>query len=155
MEAAPALDAEAEDREALPGTSCFSKMFFQFMTPVVRMARSSEQLEEGGVPQHTLNLDTRHLFDTFQRARQQQQQKKIAPSVWRAMMAGRWRMLLITAVGYIMTQALSLAGPLLLKQIVQGLTCRDEPSEPSCGGTERRLYMCGPKLLGSSVASVT
>jgi hypothetical protein len=129
------------EAEVTLGTTCFSRLFFQFITPVISMARTFEQLQEESVPKHTMNLDTKLLFDTFEAERRSQEQKK-TPSIWRALMAGNWTLLTITAVGYLLTQALMLAGPLLLGQIVQGLTCRDTPEKPDCDGTERRLYMC-------------
>jgi hypothetical protein len=134
------------DTEVTLGTTCFSRLFFQFISPVIGKAYAAAQLQEDSVPKHTMNLDTKLLYDTFEAERRSQEEKKTS-SIWRALMAGRWSLLLTTAVGYLLTQGLSLAGPLLLGQIVQGLTCRETPNKPGCDGTERRLYLCALQSL--------
>lgn len=129
--------------KALLGTSWHSRMFFQFISPVISMARVDEQLEQDAVPQHTMNLDTKLLYEAFDSERLRQQTKE-SPKIWKALMAGRWRILSFTAFGYLCVQGLTLVGPMLLKEIVEGLTCRDTPDDPDCDGTERRLYMYVP-----------
>lgn len=133
-------DEQKAQSSGMLGTTYMSRTFYQFMNPVISMARSTEQLQEDAVPQHTMDLDTKLLYETFEAERIRQQEMK-SPSIWKALMAGRWGLFLTTAVGYLFSQGLSLAGPLLLKQIVQGLTCRDTPGKPGCDGSERRLYM--------------
>ena len=88
-----------------------------------------------------MDLDTSLLFKRFD-DEWQKQKKSQKPSMVQALVAGRWYLLVATGVGYIVAQATTLAGPLLLKQIVAGLTCRRQDDTSSCD-SERMLYMCG------------
>lgn len=131
------------------GSNIFGRTLFGFISPVIRIARTEGKLHEDDVPEHTMDLDTKVLFDCFSKEWQIQQAKE-NPSMSRSLAAGRWHLLILTGIGYIVAQALSLAGPQLLKQIVQGLTCRQLRNESpevefdGCEGGETRLYLCVP-----------
>lgn len=122
------------------GTSIFSRILFSFISPTISKAKRKGRLQEDEVPEHTMDLDTSHLFKRFD-DEWQQQQKRESPSMVQALVAGRWYLIIATGVGYIIAQASTLAGPLLLKQIVAGLTCRQNDDKSSCD-SERTLYMC-------------
>lgn len=124
------------------GTSIFSRILFSFISPTITKAKRKGRLQEDEVPEHTMDLDTSLLFRRFDEEWQRQQKKK-KPSMVHALVAGRWILIVATGVGYIVAQATTLAGPLLLKQIVAGLTCRRNADTSSCD-SEQTLYMCAP-----------
>lgn len=144
-------DSEAGPEKRL-GASCFSRGFFDFISPVIRTARTEGKLQEEDVPEHTMNLDTKVLYHDFSREWQKQQTKE-TPSMVSALCAGRWTLLVVTGVFYMVSQALQLAGPLFLKQIVQGLACRATPDIPGCEGGEFRLYLCASSCLSACACS--
>jgi hypothetical protein len=136
-------------QEKLLGSSCLTRFLFGFISPVIRMARTEGQLQEQDVPEHTTTLDTKVLHDFFNKEWQRQQTKE-KPSMTRALISGRTTVLLCTGMAYIVSQALQLAGPLLLKQIVSGLSClyqgneqaeADAEDNPACEGGALRLYL--------------
>lgn len=141
--------AEAK-ADALQGTSCSSRLFFQFMNPIISMARKDSNLEADAVPMHTMNLETRHLYEVFETARTKTTgTSSNTGSLLPALLAGRRGVLVLTAAGYLLTQAVGLSGPLLLREIVLGLTCREKLRQggtSECSGGEGRLYLC-VKLL--------
>jgi hypothetical protein len=143
-------DTNETGSESLPGSTFLSRAFFNFMSPVVRMAQDQrERLLEDEVPPHTMNLDTKVLLDFFDNEWQKQRTKH-QPSIIAALVAGRWTLLLLTGGGYVVAQAISLAGPQLLKRIIQGLSCRQQRNDDlnstlnGCEGGELRLYLCVP-----------
>lgn len=147
------MDSDSEAApENLLGASCFARAFFEFISPVIRMARTEGKLHEEDVPEHTMNLDTKVLFHDFNKEWQKQQTME-KPSMVRALAAGRWTLLIVTGVAYIMSQALTLAGPLFLKQIVTGLACRATPDLPGCEGGELRMYLCASSCLSACACS--
>lgn len=78
-------------------------------------------------------LETKRLEDRFSKAlaAEQDRAKKLGlpgPDLRRVIIAGNGWMLLWTGVLYVIAQACSLAGPLLLQRIVKGLNCMGEYS---------------------------
>lgn len=69
------------------------------------------------------SVGTSHLLRHFNPALEAEL-KKEQPDLKRAVIAGNGPLLLWTAVLYLVSQACSLAGPLLLNRIVKGLTCK-------------------------------
>lgn len=144
--------SESGEATELLGSTCFSRALFGFISPVIRMARTEGNLQEEDVPEHTRNLNTKDLYDSFNNEWQKQQQKE-KPSMIKALAAGRWPLLVVTGVGYILAQTLSLAGPSLLSRIVGGLSCRQLRNEQpgvdieGCEGGELRLYLCVLSLI--------
>lgn len=146
-------ESEAGEKPALLGATVFTRAFFDFISPVIRIARTEGKLHEDDVPEHTVNLDTKVLYDCFNKEWQEQKTKE-KPSMVRALAAGRGTVLFLTGLGYILAQALSLAGPLLLKQIVLGLSCRTTPDAKSCeGSTELRMYLCASSCPSACACS--
>ena len=134
--------------QRLPGATCFARAFFGFISPAVRMARQ-EGLSPSDVYEHTLRLDTKPLCDFFEK-QWQEELKRASKRLYmpRALAAGRWGLLIGTGAGYLVSQVLSLVGPILLKQILHGLSCRHQRrNEPDvdvsgCEGGDLRLYLC-------------
>lgn len=135
------------------GTSIFSRILFSFISPTISKAKRKGRLQEDEVPEHTMDLDTSLLFRRFDDEWQRQQKNK-KPSMVKALVAGRWILIVATGVGYIVAQATTLAGPLLLKQIVAGLTCRRNEDTSSCD-SEQTLYMCAPGQTVIAVVDAT
>ena len=145
----PMEGATKPPKEELPGATCFSRAFFGFIGPVIRLAKAEGKLDARDVPQHTMELETRNLCEFFEKQwhleRERTNQRPYMP---RALAAGRWNLLAGTGAGYIAAQVLSLVGPVLLKQIIYGLSCRQQQREQpdvdvsGCEGGELRLYLC-------------
>ncbi|KAG2498469.1 hypothetical protein HYH03_003722 [Edaphochlamys debaryana] len=67
-------------------------------------------------------VQTKHLYDQLEPA-WEEQRKKPEPDLKIALLRGNVSQLVVTGILYLVSQACSLAGPLLLRRIVQGLQC--------------------------------
>ncbi len=89
------------------------------------------------------SLATQRLYNNLEPAWREQQAKE-KPDLKRALLRGNMRTLLLTAVLYLVAQACSLAGPLLLREIVTGLQCeaaqRRVPVDIGCK-PRKELYL--------------
>lgn len=88
------------------------------------------------------SVATQRLYNNLEPAWREQQAKE-KPDLKRALLRGNMGTLLLTAVLYLVAQACSLAGPLLLREIVTGLQCeaaqRRVPVDIGCK-PRRELY---------------
>jgi len=139
----------AADDEHPPGHSLLSQLFFFFAAKPIRIARRQGALEVEDCPQSLLrSVQTRQRYKCFEAA-WQEEQKRNKPHIIRAVSAGHWPRILATGFLYLISQGSTLAGPLLIKQIVQGLTCRQivsvappgVPGLPSCD-SQQTLFLC-------------
>lgn len=96
------------------------RLFFYWVDPLIRQGYHT-RLE----PQDMLvnnSVQTDELHSKFDEQWQKQLQKP-EPDIKRAVIAGNSKMLVFTGILYMIAQACTLAGPLLLNRIVSGLSC--------------------------------
>lgn len=116
--------------------SLLSQLFFTFVTPIIRTARQKGSLEYEDIPLHTARLDTAALFRDLDETWAFIKAPK-ASKLAKALAAQRKGTLVATGIGYGLSQACSIAGPILLGKIVSGLACVGD-------GCDSRvtLYLC-------------
>lgn len=68
------------------------------------------------------SLATQRLYDNFEPA-WREEQRKAKPDLKLALLRGNVGMVVLTSLLYLLDKACSLAGPLLLREIVSGLQC--------------------------------
>jgi hypothetical protein len=130
-----ASSAKSETRQYdIPGP--LSKLFFGYVSPIIRTARARGCLDLVDIPVH-VQLATVDLFQRFKAAWSERKSKKTMDVIM-SICAGRWLTIFLTGLGYITSAGSTLAGPLLLGRIVQGLACRGLPGCQS----EKTTYMC-------------
>lgn len=118
----------------------FSKLLFLFIDPLMRYGyRHTLQ------PSDTLHLhdvDTQPLYESFSTAWARQQSKK-QPDIRIAVFSGHWGTVLYTGLLYALSLASQLVGPMMLQQIVSGLSCLDsqEQGAPITCPTKQHLYL--------------
>jgi hypothetical protein len=98
----------------------FSKLLFIFVDPLV-----SDGFKRTLQPEDLLELDsvrTKTVHKNFDEA-WSQQLKKEKPDIKRAVISGCGADLIVSGILYALSNASSLAGPLLLNRIVGGLSC--------------------------------
>ena len=151
--------------------SWWARSIFWYVVPVIKIAKKVGHVEVTDIPAH-VRLVTSELFERFNTALQARKKAAIdkpeepvkrrngkpprvktgAMDLLMALLAGRKAMFLLTAVGYAISQGAGLAGPLLVKQIVKGLGCREGVGAaedqgvpaaqlPSCP-TKASSYLC-------------
>lgn len=112
----------------------FASIFFTFAGPVIKHARSHDTLSLPDIPHH-VNLATSELYDIFKSSWSQRKDSG-NKDLLNAILHRRRLPVVLTGIGFLVSQATALAGPLLLGQIVSGLSCR---GSPGCA-SEERLY---------------
>ena len=72
-----------------------------------------------------------------------QQQTRPKPDIWLAVLAGSWGGVLYTGVLCAISIASQLVGPMMLQQIVSGLSCYSAPAggAPVTCPTQNHLYL--------------
>lgn len=170
-----ALPADAGEDEA-ESIGLLNRIVFAYVGKVIKTAKRKKGLDVEDVPRH-VRLTTSQLWQRFHNALLRRQGKRNVPKkdenavessddkgteqgslrvsdVVVALLAGRKKTIAMTALGYLISQGCQLAGPLLLNQIVQGLSCREsEPAQEralsGCDGTvtQKTLYMCALATL--------
>lgn len=102
----------------------FSWIVFWFVDPLIRLGHR-QRLEPEDVYSFD-GLQTKPLHDCFNAAWEKELTRNKEPNDWairRAVVAGTARGLIITGLLYVIATGTTLAGPLLLKEIVKGLEC--------------------------------
>lgn len=172
-----ALKEDVPDGHLVPdgseAPSLFGRIIFYYIGSVISVARKAGRLEVPDIPQHvrlyTSELATQFgdaLHKRLQRPKKEPKVRKVkkgeeprppagpigASDLAWSLLAGRKFVFLLTAVGYAISTGSQLAGPLLLKEIVRGLSCRRAATALPQGAaglgcsSETTLYMCGPCL---------
>ena len=138
--------------------SLLSQIFFTYVSPVIVVAKKVGSLDLPDIPRH-VRLTTAQLFNKFDGALQARKAKAKPGStdvknIVAALMYGRKGRIGLTAIGYLISQATTLAGPLLLNRIVKGLTCQRLPAAVSNGSCDSQatLYGCATLVAGDSPA---
>ncbi len=97
-------------------------------------------------PEHLIpdpSVATQRLYGNLESA-WQEEQRQGRPELKRALLHGNVHTLLLTGALYLAAQACSLAGPLLLRQIVSGLQCaaaqRKQPAVDMACQPQEELY---------------
>eukprot|EP00197_Chlamydomonas_leiostraca_P002886 CAMPEP_0202857580 /NCGR_PEP_ID=MMETSP1391-20130828/470_1 /ASSEMBLY_ACC=CAM_ASM_000867 /TAXON_ID=1034604 /ORGANISM="Chlamydomonas leiostraca, Strain SAG 11-49" /LENGTH=1463 /DNA_ID=CAMNT_0049536397 /DNA_START=117 /DNA_END=4508 /DNA_ORIENTATION=- len=103
-------------------TSWWRRFLFFDVEPLVGHGYKTRLEPQDMFPEPTLK--TQHLIGTFEPAFQREHARTDGkPDLKRVILAGNVGMLLWTGLLYLISQACSLAGPLLLQRIVKGLNC--------------------------------
>jgi ATP-binding cassette, subfamily C (CFTR/MRP), member 1 len=111
------------------------QLLFNYVGDIIRTAKVKKSLEVRDIPVH-VDLQTAQLYERFDHAWASRKATNIK-NVVRALCAGSWGSIVLTGVGYIISQGSQLAGPLLLGRIVGGLSCRETPG---CAVADKTLY---------------
>lgn len=120
-------------QDKIPGP--LSKVFFGYVSPIIRTARARGCLDLVDIPVH-VQLATVELYKRF-KAAWSKRTTKTTLDVAMSICAGRWLTIFLTGLGHIASQGSTLAGPLLLGKIVKGLACSGLPGCQS----EKTTYM--------------
>lgn len=134
------------ESDAVRSPGILSRIFFLFVAPTIARARKTQGagLDVAEMPSFLRrDVNSSKLCDLFERDWEQEQKKEFKEKpekvhiLWSVARSQRSR-LLFTALLYIISQGSTLAGPLILKEIVSGLACFQIRAEAPEGTVECR-----------------
>lgn len=121
---------------------CLQPSSPQLQAPLVALGYRTRLDPEHLIPDPSVS--TQRLYGNLEPA-WQEEQRRGRPDLKRALLHGNVRTLLLTGALYLVAQACSLAGPLLLRQIVSGLQCaaaqRKQPAADVTCRPRDELYL--------------
>lgn len=115
-------DPESEHTQKRKSDACnpLSRLFFYWVDPLIRRGYHTRLEPQDMLTNNNVRTDQLHArFD----AEWKKQLALPKPDIKRAVLAGNWFAFAFTAVLYAIAQACTLAGPLLLSRILNGLQC--------------------------------
>lgn len=139
-------DGQVLDAGDLPGVdvpsnpSFISRLLFLFIDPLVHYGYKNTLQPSDTMRLH--EVDTEPLYDKFATAWKRQQDKP-KPDIRIAVFGGFWGPLLYTGILYAVSLASQLVGPMMLQQIVGGLSCfsAQEAGQPVQCASKQHLYL--------------
>jgi hypothetical protein len=123
-------------------------VWFRFIDRLSALARRQGFLEVPDLPEKESRLPpVRGLCHRFSAAQNRPSRLRPQFKIMLSLMAGRWSILLVTGVSEVVGHASLLLGPVLLGNIVAGLTCRQSDG---CSWDADTVYLCALICLYST-----